>query len=234
MGLKFRLSSTKFEWVGMIPRDGVIVTANQNMVWVYHQEDGLFSYNPQDSILKHHRIPLDGIVQRLALSPDGNLLLSQEMEGSNWTLTPGELILYNPQSSQHQKLNVPLFRWPDYGTLLYTDSGDLWIGIHGYLAQDGSWVLKNPKRYRYTNLGFSPQSYNWVHPKLLFQSSNGYLWYTAYSGDLLGVHGTAWYDPKTDTGCWFTTESGNIFEDINHTLWLLAGKRIYKYNLAEQ
>ncbi len=234
IGLKYSGDTIRLGWVGMIPRDGVIVANSDDMIWFYHQQDGLFSYDVLNAKLLHHQISLDDIVQRIAITPDGNVLLSQERKGSPWTLTPGEFIFYEPDNKQYHEIPVPRLRWPDYGKLLYTESGDLWIGIHGYLSIEGDWHLKNPSRYRYTNLGASPQSYNWSHPKLLIESSNGFLWYSAYSGDALGVHGAAWYDPETGAGSWFTTEAGEIIEDSSNVLWMIANSRIYKFNVNDE
>ncbi|WP_420640850.1 hypothetical protein [Candidatus Leptofilum sp.] len=233
IGLRYHADDIKFGWVGMIPRDGIIIANDENAIWIYQQQDGLYNYNLQNSLLHHHEVPFTQIVQRMVISPDGNLLFSQEKEGSNWTLHPGELIQYSPIFQTITEVNVPFRRWPDYGTLLYVESGDLWLGIHGFLSSDGDWVLRNPKRRIFTDLGRGSDTYNWAHPKLLFQSSNGYLWYTAYSGDFLGVQGSAWYDPAREIGCWFTTEAGIIVEDTQQTLWMVTDGKLYKLTLSE-
>jgi hypothetical protein len=232
IGLKYRDQQVGFGYVGMIPRDGVIISRSDSLIWIYQQQDGLYSYNPVDSGLQHYETSFDGIIQRMVASQEGFLLFSQKKEES-WKLSPGELVKYYPSSQTIEEITVPFFRWADYGTLLYTNSGDLWIGIHGYLSKDGTWVLKNPNRLAYINLGFESKSYNWVQPKLIFQSSNGYLWYTNETGDGLGVDGSAWYDPVSETGCWFTTESGNIAEDSQKNLWMVTGRKIYEYSTSK-
>lgn len=232
IGLEFREKQVGFGSVGMIPRDGVIITQSDGLIWIYQQQDGLYSYNPSSSELKHYKTSFDGVIQRMIASKEGYLLFSQKKE-EGWKLSSGELVKYYPASQTTENIRVPFPRWPDYGSLLYTVSGDLWIGIHGYLSKDGSWILQSPDRLAYINLGASSESYNWAHPKLLFQSSNGYLWYTNKTGDALGVDGSAWYDPISEQGCWFTTESGNIVEDGQKSLWMAIDKKIYKYVLPK-
>ena len=232
IGLKYRDQQIGFGYVGMIPRYGVIISKSNNLIWIYQQQDGLYSYNQINSELLHYETSFDGIVQRMVASQEGFLLFSQQIEES-LALSPGELVKYYPSSQTTEEINVPSLYWADYGTLLYTNSGDLWIGIHGYLSKEGSWVLKSPNRLAYKNLGATSETYNWQQPKLLFQSSNGYLWYTNKKWDGLGVDGSAWYDPVSETGCWFTTESGNIVEDGQKNLWMVVGEKIYKYALTQ-
>jgi hypothetical protein len=232
MGLEYREEQVGFGSVGMIPRDGVIIAQSCGLIWIYQQQDGLYSYNPESSELQHYETSFDGVIQRMVASKEGYLLFSQKKEES-WEISPGELVKYYPASQTIENIKVPFPHWPDYGTLLYTDSGDLWIGIHGYRSKDGSWVLKSPNRSDYIHLGASSESYNWGQPTLLLQSSNGYLWYTNETGEALGVNGSAWYDPVSEQGCWFTTESGNIVEDDQKNLWLAIDKKIYKYALPK-
>lgn len=232
IGLPYWVDGAGYGNLSMSPQDDVIISKSDEVIWIYQQQDGLYSYNPMDAELKHYETSFDGIVQSMVPSPDGFLLFYQEKQAS-WKLLPGELAKYYPDLNTVEKIRVPLFRWPDYGTWLYTDSGDLWIGIHGYLSKDGTWVLKNPNRLKYIHLGLNTESYNWAHPKLIFQSSNGYLWYTNENQDFLGVDGSAWYDPTSDKGCWFTTGSGNIVEDNLKNLWMAIGDKIYKYSVSE-
>lgn len=232
IGLNYREQQVGFGYVGMIPRDGVIITQSGSLIWIYQQQDGLYSYNTTSSELQHYETLFDGVVQRMVASQEGYLLFSQKNEES-WKLSPSELVKYYPASQTTEEMSVPFPRWADYGTLLYTSSGDLWVGIHGYQSKDGSWISKNPDRLAYINLGATSETYNWQQPDLLFQSSNGYLWYTNKTWDGLGVDGSAWYDPVSETGCWFTTESSNIIEDGQKNLWMAIGERIYKYALSQ-
>lgn len=232
IGLKYREQQVGFGSVGMIPREGVIISKSNNLIWIYQQQDGLYSYNPTDSKLQHYETSFDGVVQRMVASQNGFLLFSQKKEES-WEISPGELVKYYPVTQTVEEINVPFFHWPDYGTLLYTNSGDLWIGIHGYMSKNGPWILRSPNRLAYIDLGADSDTYNWQQPDLLFQSSNGFLWYTNEVGDGVGIHGSAWYDPVTETGCWFTTESGNIMEDNRKTIWMTIGEKIYKYSTSK-
>ena len=41
----------------MIPRDGVILANDKNTIWIYQQQDGLYNYDPLNSMLRHYEIP---------------------------------------------------------------------------------------------------------------------------------------------------------------------------------
>lgn len=211
-----------------------VIAHNKNLIWIFQQQAGLYSYDTRTGNLKFYETSFEGNIQRILVSQDGFLLFKQEKgvpPTSFWELSSGELVKYYPKSQITEEIDVPELPWAGFGNMLYTKSGDLWIGFHGYLSKNGSWILKNPYRTAYLNLGDSSITYNWNQPDLLFQSSNGYLWYTNEMVDAPGVAGTAWYDPVTEKGCWFTTESGNIVEDSYNNLWMVTGRKIYKYAL---
>lgn len=231
IGLDFTAEEISFSWDGLIPRRGAIVTYNENELWIYQQKHGLYRFDTTTDELIHFDIDNDQNIQTIDPSPGGKLLFRRE-EKSGWELYPGELLLYDPITQTHEEVNVPDPHWPDYGKLLYTQSGDLWLGIHGYRSKDGEWNLQNPRRKAYIDLGRSTGRFNWSHPNLMLQSSNGYLWYSNNSGDFLGVDGTAWYDPNSRTGCWFTTEYGNVVEDHHDNLWMITRNIIYRLPLS--
>jgi hypothetical protein len=230
MGLSYTSEEIKFEYEGITPRYGVIISRVDDLIWIYQQEDGLYRYDPDALSINHYETNFDGVVQTVLATHENFLWIGQEIDGE-WLLTPGEVLKYYPDTQITEEIHVPFFRWPDYGNWIYTNSGDLWIGIHGYYSHEGKWVLKNPNRFAYTNLGTDSHTYNWQHPDLIYQSSNGYLWYKNIVGDGLGADGLAWLDPETNTGCWFTTEPANIVEDQNQTLWMVIGNRVYKYKI---
>ena len=218
--------------VGMIYRNGVLISESYNLIWIYQEHDGLYSYNPKNSKLRHYETAFEGVVQRMVTSQEGFLLFSQKREPS-WELSPGDLLKYYPESQTMEEISISTSPWADNGNLLYTNSGDLWIGIHGYLSKDGSWVVKNPDMPAHIDLGRTGETYNWQQPDLLFQSSNGYLWYTNNKWDSIGVNGSAWYDPILEKGCWFTTEPGNILEDDLGNLWMVTGNKIFTVPISQ-
>jgi hypothetical protein len=236
VGLNFSAEEVGWGYVEMTGRYGVIISHSSSVIWIYQQQDGLFSYNLHDFKLRHYETSFDGIVEKMISTPIGFLIFGQhrgDTHKMSTLLNAGELLRYYPASQHTEEVAIPSTPWPDYGTLIYTDSGNLWIGIHGYLTKEGSWILKNPDSTTYIDLGRTSLSYNWAQPDLLFQSSNGYLWFTNDRGDTLGIEGTAWYDTETEKGCWFTTEPSSIVEDGEGNLWMLIEEKIYKYSLSE-
>ena len=230
IGLNFSANDIAFGWDGLIPRRGAIYTHTNKYIWIYQQHHGLYRLEISNTELSKLDFKNDQIIQSITTTPDGKLLFRGEKQ-SGWELLPGELRLYDPETNNSKDIEVPYPYWPDYGKLLYTQAGNLWFGIHGYRSIEGDWVLNNPRRKAYVNLGQSSERFNWSQPDLVFQSSNGYLWYSNNTGDFLGIEGAAWYDPKSKAGCWFTTEYGNIIEDYDNNLWMIADNVVYRLSL---
>lgn len=197
-------------------------------VWMYHQRNGLYRFTPADAVLKQYAITLPGAVKDMTVSNEGMVLFQQEIH-KHWVLNPGELVLFDPSDGTLSNITVPFFPWSNVGRLFFTRTGELWLGIHGFRKNNGGWVLKNPYEILYLDLGAESTTFNWVQPQLISQSSNGYLWFSEKPGDGLGVSGTAWYDPATDSGCWFTTEPAGILEDDHGNLWLVTDNQIYQF-----
>ena len=61
------------------------------------------------------------------------------------------------------------------------------------------------------------------------ESTDGRIWFhIARSDEWKTIRsGTAWFDPVTREGCWFTSEAGPLAEDPAGNLWLLIDGVLY-------
>ena len=202
-----------------------------SIIWIVHWREVLYSYDPTQGESNHYEILLDTMVHDMEVSPSGIIYFKLLSHWSDFDLSPGELFKFNPRTDKLSEIETPLMPWPNFGKLLSTENGTLWIGIHGYQLKDGSWHLNNPRPRAYINRGQSTERYNWDQPDLIMQSSNGYLWYTNYSYDTLSVNGSAWYNPKTDNGCWFSSYGKKMAEDSNKTLWMVFNGKLFRFKL---
>lgn len=68
----------------------------------------------------------------------------------------------------------------------------------------------------------SVESFTWVRPRPMIQSSDGRIWFDGFPAGLV------WLDPERGFWCKFTTIQSNILEDQNEDLWLLYDNKLYK------
>lgn len=211
----------------------LIVLDELNTFWVFVNYDGLYSFNPDTNVLEKHVDIIEYPIVDVALAPDGSLFFSKPANqvGSTravYGLSQGMLFQFIPQSNEIKALAVPNQGLPGFNGMLVDPNGILYLGATSYRMPNGIWNLIHPDIESYFN---HAGDHTWATPKLIFESSDGRLWFNRYLDGSGG--GTAWYDIETGDGCLFNGEASNIIEDANQTLWMIMGGNLYKYPLND-
>lgn len=205
----------------------VVVFDPVGVFWIFIQRDGLYRYDPiAKEITKKIETPAF-IVEEAVLAPEGILYFRLQL--LSVVLEKSELLQYDLVSGNVTVIENPDEPWPGFANLLVDQNGNLWLGANGWRQPDGSWHQLFPETMPFLERGRTPLSYNWSYPNLILESSNGILWFT--KDTKMGYDATAWYNPQTGNGCWFTTEYTNIVEDSHQTLWMVADGKLYRYDL---
>ena len=235
---QFELIDSDFQFNGSLLQNyccvsylepGLLVeTDANNNYWIFHPTNGLFKFDPvKQTIDEFHE--LDNLqFNDAAIALDDTIFLHEMEDWFNLRLNRGELLEFNPETRVLKPLRTPIRPWPDYGKIIATIDGNVWLGIHGYYSPNGIWHLKNSHPIGYITLGSDTEKYNWQQAGLISQSSNGYLWFSNNVWEGLGQSGTAWLDPETGEGCWFTSYGGNVVEDSQGTYWIVVDGKLYK------
>jgi hypothetical protein len=218
--------STYFPW----PK---IVLDNNGIFWFLAKHDGLYRYDPAAQKTAKQANLSDLKVTQAALSPDGSIyfeIYSEKIysKESFFRLSDGMLFQFIPKTKKVAPIDIPDEPWPVFSGMLVGHDSKLWLGAIGYREQNGNWHLihPNPKQY------FASAGDDYMAPpSLMLESSNGVLWYKKLLDDVR-ADGTAWYDPQTGDGCMFTNIAANIIEDSEQQLWLVAGGKLFKYQLT--
>lgn len=160
-----------------------------------------------------------------ALAPDGSIYFRD----SYYSAAEDFLFQFFPETGEIIALDVPRDPWGFSGGMLVDHKGRLHIGAMGYMEIDGGLHLLHHDALRaWENRS---EFLYWSLPTLIFESSNGLLWY-AEDHDMSGVgEGTAWYDPEIGKGCLFTNLASYVVEDANKQLWMVADGKLYRYPL---
>lgn len=210
----------------------------QGMFWILPQDGGLYRYDPATQITeKAFNFPYEQ-VRSLTFAPDGSLYFwindrQGERKFGRMTSSGAILIQYFPDTGIIMPVALPEEEWPYFSGMLFDQAGRLWLGATGYRDLDAEWHLVNPYPEVIFNLydegGYSQ---SWGPPSLMFESSDGVLWFDKFMDTGVWAEGTAWYDPATGEGCLFTNRPANIIEDHQRQLWLAVDGVLYNYALA--
>ena len=201
-------------------------------IWIFVQDDGIYSYDPNIQTTSKHA-NLDSVfVNAPALSTDQSFYFIDQHYGKMVSGDPpfriSEQMIFQffPDTGELAQVEIPDEPWPMAFSTFVTESEHLWLSAVGYIdLGDESWHLVNPDpSFYFDNVGQDATA----SPKLMLESSNGLLWFNKYSGV---YEGTAWYNPKTGKGCMFTNLPTNIVEDDQQQLWMFADGKLYRLAL---
>ncbi len=210
---------------------GVLIKEGANgIVWFAIPYDGIYSYNSDSGEnIKHVDIPDDSYVDELTISSDGNIYyllwpdLPVIMDGFRnvyqYSIETGIQSIF----AKVETLSL------GSGSLMMDHNNNLWLGVISAIDIRGVQTIFHPEYDEYKEVINKSGSEDYFsNTRLVAESSNNRLWFTKnYSTK----NGTAWLDTNTNEGCWFTTFSGNVFEDNNQQMWFLAGNKLYNFSL---
>lgn len=208
----------------------------QGLFWVFVSRDAIYSFSPLSEVVTRYAdVSKYQNIGLVALSLDGNLYFTQQVLTQTFVL--GRILKFNPTNKEIEPLNLPEETWLDPSSILVDHSGNLWLNAFGWREPDGEWTLLQPNMREFVR-SFDNQDLWTVYypPSILMESSDGRLWFELIkSSERQNLRtGMAWFDPATRTGCWFTSESSNIVEDIHQQLWMVIDNHLYTYSLQRQ
>lgn len=211
-----------------------ILLNDQNDFWIFVNYDGLYSYSPDTNTVEKHADISEYPIDNAALAPNGNIFFSRPTSEVSSTrtvfaLSEGMLFQFDLELNVISDLTIPDSDWPGFNGMLVDRDGVLRLGATSYRAPNGDWNLMHPDiEVYFDNAGDS----TWATPNLIFESSDGRLWYNRFLDGSGG--GTAWYDAETGSGCLFNGQASNVIEDFNQQLWMVANGNLYRYSLNSQ
>ncbi len=212
---------------GLISELIEIVLDKEDIFWIFGPDDSIYRYDPEAQTTERYAgLPRTDMVSlSTALASDGSIYFRDSFFSEAEEL----LFQFFPETREFVALEVPREPWDFSGGLLVDHRDRLWLGAMGYMERDGSLHLLHRNALKaWENRS---EFLYWSLPTLLFESSNGLLWYAEYHDMSLLGEGTAWYDPETGEGCLFTNLASNIVEDAEKQLWMVANGKLYRYSL---
>lgn len=203
-----------------------IVLDQDDVFWLIGSSGVIYRYDPRSQKMEEiSKISASSGIQT-ALAQDGTIYFKYPFYSQNENL----LYRFIPDTGDVIPLDVPREPWEAATGMLFDQQGRLWLGAMGFMDVDGTLHLLHQNAPEvWENQSEIPW---WSPPALIFESSNGLLWYTEYHDMGYLGEGTAWYDPEAEQGYLFTNIASSIVEDSENILWIVANGYLYKYSLS--
>jgi len=200
-----------------------ILLDQKDVFWIIVPGDGIYSYNPVNQKTERHIDVPETEIFSAALAPDGSLFfINNPYQISN--ISELQLFHYIPLKNIVEKLTIYLEANPTSSNILVDHKNRLWISRLGWMEPDKRWYQILPSPIFLTNYIETGSQSRWRLPKIIMESSNGWLWFRSDNG-------MAYLNINREEWCWFTTVKTEITEDQQHNLWMVANKQLYKYPL---
>lgn len=230
---KFELvKNTEVSWTDDISNSRklslILYDKNSNKFWMLFENLGIFSYEINGGKLRGNLSISDFPITDAVLDRDEIILqvlpsaaFSQE---HLFQLTNGSVLTYDIQTNSLKAVEVPREPWPRNSGLLVDKNGNLWLGSIGYRTKDDQWHLQIPDKNSFFG---SAGDEMLAPPRILFQSSDGRLWFSRDIDGNYSASGIAWYDNDAKSGCQISNSSGSIVENSLNQIWLLMDGKIF-------
>lgn len=202
------------------------ITLDQaDMFWIFNMNNLIYNYNPVLGTTESYEFDVSTTVLDVTFDSTGQMvILTGTIGGGGLDYRLWE---FQPINRRLSAIILPGRDWMIYNGILFDRENRLWIGANGYRDNADTWHLINASP---DELGYELR---WAPATPVLASSDGRIWYSRFLDTSGWAEGTAWYDPETDQGCWFTHFPANVVEDHQQRVWLAADGSIYSLNLAD-
>lgn len=212
--------------------DEILVDPN-GVFWIFVHKDAIYRYDPiTQVVIRQTEITEYGVISQTVLAPDGSIYFTQRLLAK--TLEHGQVLHFIPETGEINPVEIPDETWISPRSILIDRSGRLWLDTFGWEV-DGKWHKLHPNMREFVREIANNDLWTEYYPPEIFtESSDSRIWFRI---DRLSDQrdlrtGMAWLNPSTNEGCWFTTESTNIIEDIQHNLWMAVDGKLYTTTAA--
>ena len=214
------------------PEWDAILLDSSSVFWFFVYKDGIFSYDANTNEVRRHTSLVDfPKITQLTLATDGSIFF--RVQTAEYTLRDGQIYRYTPKTNEIKPIPLPRKRWPAANSIFADHTGRLWLGALGWQETNGEWKSLHPQPDKLIRLNRDLPLWIYYRPPSVFmESSDGRMWFSIPRSEEWRTlrSGIAWFDPDTNEGCWFTSEGFNVAEDSTKTMWMIAGRKLYRYS----
>lgn len=213
-----------------IPYGSTIFDQARNIFWIIVPHEAIYSFDPVSiELVKHVEIPNVQVSfeNGVAVASDGSVYILNDGGKDVRQKDDLEILRFVPNKNIIELVYNPLIDQTPFFSLFIDKSDNLWLDDHAWKSPSNIWyqVVRSPL-FITDRMPDSGHHYFWTFPRIVFESSDGMLWFQS-------TNGTVSYDPQRGGWCWFTTFKSNIVEDSHHNLWMIADGTLYKNTLAK-
>jgi hypothetical protein len=206
------------------------ITDGNGIMWFFVPRDGIYSFLPQDGVVKRTTDISQLVPTDLVVGPDNSIyfidLKSVDVEETLpelrfWT-DDYDFYKYDITQNTVKKISMYFEPWPYFHSILVDHNGNLWASGLAYREPSGKVYQLDKSPIFITGLHDSSYYYSrWESPEIQMESSDGRFWFQSENG-------IAWLDLSEQKWCWISTTKSNILEDDRNYLWLIADDKLYR------
>ena len=230
----------------VIPSGNIIFDSERNIFWVVNQEyrnekyyTTIYRINPITYEIKK-QAETDANIKNLnensiAITQNGKINMLSVTSLGMWSHADIKMWKFDPDTNkiyEDSKISQKIMslNLDPFNSIYYTNTGNLWLGDQTWKTSEDKWyqVIRSP--IFVTHIPESSINYQWDLPEIIYESSDGRLWFSSFNG-------LVWLDPKIGKWCWFTTyytgHGSSLLEDFDKNMWLIVDEKLYEMPLEE-
>jgi hypothetical protein len=217
-------------------KEGIIYFDKVNdRFWLFEEHNELYSIDPITAQLQFRTaIPAMPLLpSSVAIASNGDLYFVAAS-----SLGPfNELFKFRPDNNSLEQVNdYGVHRFGVFFSVFIDQSENLWIESQGWRDNGGVWhkLFTSPVFVGEEASGVEISDSKRLTMQtayIIFESSDRRLWFRA-------INGISWLDLQAEQWCKFTTyglyDNVSMLEDSQHTVWMIADQKLYKYPLVKK
>jgi hypothetical protein len=220
--VNYQSSSDSNYWVS-------VVISQENLIWFFVPNDAIYIYDPVKNSIERDFELKEYIPANPVLAPNGDIYFVDQKsifeKGFISSSSDVQINKINRQKNQIEQIPIRLDPWPPFKQIVVDHNGWLWLDALGYLDDQGRLYQLEKSSIFLVPFFESGMDYRWSTPQILFESSDGRLWFNS-------LNGLAWLDFSERQWCWISTSQSKAIEDDNHVLWMTAYGKLHKREIT--
>jgi hypothetical protein len=206
---------------------GSFVEDSKKRIWMAIPGKGLFKFTYNTLLVEV--INSDNLDSKIF---NGNIVVDSNDDlwlGTHTNDWFNNLFFYDPKNNHTSVLSLGVNEQGVVNGLLIDKEERLWIGDYAYwnigtpLPTEGQMGLNLIIRSQAFITNHMPfHDYLWLRPEVLFEDSDGNIWYSGY--------GLTRLNPKTGEWCKIFDDISNIAEDNQGIFWVVSKGKLYSHN----
>ena len=200
-----------------LPDGKLLFDMERDLFWGISRNGAIYKMDPEELTVEEYSRPEEPrAYMSITIYKDSIYALREQNASSPDNVYFYNIIYkFNIETRQEEIITNPIIFDDPYLDIFLDHAGNLWLNDHSMMTPEGEWYQIQRSTVFITDRDRESGQNRWLYPEIIFESSNGFLWFNSYNGK-------TWYDPERQKWCWFTSAYGTeLVEGNKNDVWLL-------------